>query len=121
VSEYRFPKTVRDVLRSWGFREDGDGAQHLFDDDTPMPSEQGAVPILVIEARSPTDSWGQATVKAVELLVAGVWVVCVLAPKEGTARIYREGEAIPTLRRNDELTFPDLLPGFSVRVGEFFA
>jgi hypothetical protein len=114
VSEYRFPKTVRDVLRSWGFREDGSLAGHAS-----LGVSSGEVlPMILIVPR--TGSWGATAGQAGILLATGVMAVCVLDPTTESVAIYPSDEGARSLKRDEELTFPDLLPGFSVRVGEFF-
>jgi Uma2 family endonuclease len=88
----------------------------------PGPIPEGyleVVPEIVFEVRSPNDSWAKIHRKAGEYLDAGVLVVCVLDPKEETVAVYRD-ESPVSLKRDEELTFPDLLPEFRVRVGEFF-
>ncbi len=78
------------------------------------------VPELVFEVRSPSDSINDMTSKATEYIAAGVTVVIVLDPKTESAAIYREHE-FPQVRHNgDELTIPDVLPGFAVTVRAFF-
>ena len=78
-------------------------------------------PDLVVEVRSPTDRTGEVQVKIGEYLLAGVPVVLVLDPKIEAATIYRDDEELPQRRHNgDELTLPDVLPGFAVPVRKFF-
>ena len=91
-----------------------------------LPKEQetpsGSVPTpdLVIEVRSPTDRVKKLSDKAYEYLEAGVAVVVLLFPETQSAAIFR-GEQLPVqLGRDDELTLPDVLPGFAVRVAAFF-
>jgi Uma2 family endonuclease len=77
-------------------------------------------PELVIEVRSPTDRIPQLSSKASEYLEAGVTVVLVLDPATESAAVYRENELPLRMRNGDELTLPDVLPGFSVQVKQFF-
>lgn len=78
-------------------------------------------PELVIEVRSPSDRTGDIQIKVGEYLNAGVLAVVVLDPKIEAATIYTAAEDIPQRRHNgDELTLPDVLPGFSVPVRKFF-
>lgn len=78
-------------------------------------------PELVIEVRSPTDRIADIQIKVGEYLNAGVRAVVVLDPKIEAATIYTPDEDIPQRRHNgDELTLPDILPGFSVPVRKFF-
>lgn len=78
-------------------------------------------PDLVIEVRSPSDRQSDIQIKMWEYLKAGVAVVVLLDPAIEAATIYRESEDIPQRFSNgDELTLPDVLPGFQVAVRKFF-
>jgi Uma2 family endonuclease len=77
-------------------------------------------PDLVIEVRSPTDRINQLTAKATEYLDAGVTVVLVLDPHTESAAVFRDEELPQRFHNGDELTFPDVLPGFAVAVRTFF-
>ena len=83
--------------------------------DGPIPA-----PDLVIEVKSPTDRLKQLSDKAYEYIDAGVAVVVVLFPETRTAAIYRSEQLPVPLASTDELTLPDVLPGFSVPVSRFF-
>jgi Uma2 family endonuclease len=78
------------------------------------------VPELVFEVRSTHDRWRNVLEKVIEYLDAGVLVVVVLDPESRSAHVYRNDEEPMKLGPDDELTFPGLLEGFSVRVGRFF-
>jgi Uma2 family endonuclease len=69
-------------------------------------------PELVVEVKSPSDTWTEVFVKVGEYLASGVRAVIV---------IYRGNALQQTLQRTDELTIPEILPGFSVRVEQLFA
>jgi Uma2 family endonuclease len=87
----------------------------------PMPeSYSGVAPDLVIEVRSPSDRWRDIHAKVAEYLKIGVLVVCVLDPEPRTAHLYYPDQADRALGPDDELTFPECLPGFSVPVRRFF-
>jgi len=77
-------------------------------------------PDLVIEVKSPTDRWREIHTKVAEYLNLGVPVVCVLDPDTQTARLYHADLPDQTFGPDDELTFPEALPGFAVRVGSLF-
>lgn len=78
----------------------------------PLPAKYvDVVPELVIEVRSPDDRWKRILRKVAEYLEAGVTIVCVLDPKTESAHVYSA---------DDALTFPEVLPGFSVPVRRFF-
>lgn len=85
------------------------------------PKYLDAVPDLAIEVLSPEDRRGKVLGKVAEFIDIGVPVVCVLDPDEQTAELFYDAHSQDrTLTADDELSFPDVLPGFSVRVGELF-
>jgi Uma2 family endonuclease len=87
------------------------------------PVPEGPLPVspdLVIEVRSPTDRIPQLSSKASEYLDAGVTVVLVLDPDTESVAVYRENEFPIRMHNGDELSLPDVLPGFSVPVKKFF-
>jgi hypothetical protein len=77
-------------------------------------------PDMAIEVRSSSERWTQVFAKVLEYLEAGVRVVIVLDPATATASIYRPDELQQIFDNGDELTVPDLLPGFSVPVKKLF-
>ena len=89
-----------------------------------QPTPKGALeipPEVVIEVRSPSDRIGDIQIKVGEYLNIGVTVVVILDPAIDAATVYRQTEEIPLRFSNgDELTLPDVLPGFSVPVRQFF-
>jgi Uma2 family endonuclease len=78
------------------------------------------VPELVFEVRSPTDRWSRILTKVGEYLEAGVTLVCVLDEATLTARVYRADHPEQVFTADQELTLPEVLPGFQVSVGRFF-
>lgn len=90
--------------------------------DRPLP--KGPIepaPDLVFEVRSPTDRRGDTQIKVGEYLTAGVTVVVLLDPATEAATVYREADELPQRFAGDEeLTVPDVLPGFAVPVKRFF-
>ena len=89
-----------------------------------QPRPKGPLPVapeLVIEVRSPTDRNPDVMIKVGEYLNAGVTVVVVLDPNIEMAAVHRSTDDFPQRFSNgDELTLPDVLPGFSVPVKKFF-
>jgi Uma2 family endonuclease len=77
------------------------------------------VPEMVFEVRSPTDRWAKITVKVGEYLDAGVTVVCVLDPQTESLTVYRADEFPRVLTAEDDLTLPEVLGEFRVKVREF--
>jgi Uma2 family endonuclease len=79
------------------------------------------VPELVIEVRSAGDPWRKILWKVAEYLEAEVLTVIVLDPAKRKAHVFSgEDEDPVVLGPEDELTLPDLLPGFRVAVHRFF-
>jgi Uma2 family endonuclease len=78
------------------------------------------VPELVIEVRSPGDSWPEIHIKVGEYLLAGVLKVVVLDPGRRRAHVYSADQPPEILGPDEELTLPDLLEGFRVPVHRFF-
>jgi Uma2 family endonuclease len=90
------------------------------DQPTPKgPLEQP--PELVVEVRSPTDRLNPLMGKADEYLAAGVTVVILLDPNTESVAVCRAEEFPQRFSNGDELTLPDVLPGFAVPVRKFFA
>jgi Uma2 family endonuclease len=79
-----------------------------------------AVPELVFEVRSPSDSPRKVIEKALEFLDAGVLMICVLDPEARTATIYRSELAEETVLADATLAFPELLPGWELPLGKLF-
>ena len=86
----------------------------------PIPDDLPVAPELVIEVRSPSDRLNRLSAKATEYLNAGVIVVVVLDPVSESAAVFRLDEFPQRFSNGDELTLPDVLPGFSVPVRTFF-
>jgi Uma2 family endonuclease len=87
----------------------------------PFPRDQylAAVPELVFEVRSPTDRWRDLLGKVHEYLQIGVSTVCVLDDETGEAQVF-DDKGITVLSGDDEITFPQILPGFRARIRQFF-
>ena len=64
------------------------------------------------------DRWFQR--EQVEALHAGVEVVWVLYPRDRTIHVFESSHKAQILEAEEMLEAPSLLPGFSVRVSEFF-
>ena len=88
--------------------------------DEPCPTGAAEVsPNLVVEVRSPSDRSREVQEKVDVYLKAGVDVVLVLDPALESATVFRKTSE-DRLSSRDELTLPDVLPGFSVLVRKFF-
>jgi Uma2 family endonuclease len=79
------------------------------------------VPEIAFEVISPSDRWSEISEKINEYLTAGVLVVCVLEPDMETVRLFFPDGTSRMLGTDEQLTFPEILPGFSVSVAELFA
>src|SRR5262249_37678465 len=77
-------------------------------------------PDLVVEVRSPDDRWKNILAKVSEYLNIGVHLVCVLDPEPLTATFYEADKPEVTLPADQDLAFPDVLPGLTVTVQRFF-
>jgi Uma2 family endonuclease len=77
-------------------------------------------PDLVVEVKSPSDTWNEVFMKMTEYLSAGVRVVIIVDAATTTASVYRENSFQEIFYADQELMVPDVLPGFSVRVGSLF-
>ncbi len=87
----------------------------------PLPASYGPeVPELVVEVRSPSDRWSDILIKVGEYLDAGVLIVVVLDDEPQKALFYSADRMPRILGAADELTVPEILPGFAVAVGRFF-
>ncbi|HKB05777.1 MAG TPA: Uma2 family endonuclease [Gemmataceae bacterium] len=87
------------------------------------PIPQGLLsvaPDLVIEVRSPSDGWNDVFIKVGEYLSVGVRAVVVLDMTTLSASVYRKDEFQQIFDNGDDLTIPDVLPGFTAPVRKFF-
>lgn len=78
------------------------------------------VPDIAFEVKSDFDRWNKLRAKVTEYLEAGVPVVCVLDPEDGTIRLYYYDKPEIVLAGDDPVTFPEQLPGFSMPARRFF-
>lgn len=89
--------------------------------DQPTPKGPLTPPLeLVVEVRSPSDSFAEMSTKAYEYLEAGVKVVLVLDPETESAGVFRPTELPQRFHNGDTVTVPDILPEFAVPVAQFF-
>lgn len=77
------------------------------------------VPDLAVEVISPTDNYTDIHIKVRHYLADGVRLIWVVDPNDETIGVY-EGDRLTTLRRGDTLTGAEVIPGFSVPVGDVF-
>lgn len=89
----------------------------------PVPPDYGegeGVPELVVEVRSPGNSWRDVQIKVGEYISAGVLYVVVLDPGNERAHLFGVDDPPRILGPDDELTIPAILGEFRERVGRFF-
>jgi Uma2 family endonuclease len=79
-----------------------------------------STPELVIKIRSVDDRWKDIIQKAGEYLAAGVLTVAVVDPESVRVHLFSADRETAILNRDDELTFPDILPGLAVPVNKLF-
>ena len=102
--------TVRSPDVSFVRRERVDRSQGFF---------KGA-PDLAVEISSSSDSLRQLHRKVKQYLAAGCHTVWVVHPERREVNIFEATGADRTVTADQILEAPELLPGFSVRVGELF-
>lgn len=77
-------------------------------------------PDLAVEVLSPAESSSGAQEKVFEYLEAGTRLVWAIERRRRTVTVYRADHSAVLLLENDLLDGEDVLPGFSIRVGEIF-
>ncbi len=77
-------------------------------------------PDLAVEIFSPSDSVAQLMRKVKQYFAAGCHTVWIVYPEAQEVHVLEASGADRLLRGEDVLEAAELLPGFSVRVGEFF-
>jgi Uma2 family endonuclease len=78
------------------------------------------IPEIVVEIRSKNDSAAEIAEKVNDYLQAGVRVVWVADPAAETTTEYRPNSQARTLRRNESLQCPDIIPGFELPLADLF-
>lgn len=132
------------VLSSWSKSGDGfqvlsndPGVQTSFDPDsvrcpdvsiisTAKLGPQGlthgrlrVAPEVVVEVKSPSNSWRELVAKSVEFLAAGVNDVWIIDPDSRHVHIYQE-DTEPTILTEEDTIRSQFLPEFFCEVKEFF-
>jgi Uma2 family endonuclease len=79
------------------------------------------VPDLTVEVVSPGNTRREIQEKVELYLVHGVRAVLIVYPKQRVLVVHRAGAEPVTLGENETLELPDIVPGFSYRVGQMFA
>jgi Uma2 family endonuclease len=78
------------------------------------------VPDLTVEVKSKTDRVKVLVEKIQLFLELGSTVGILIDPDERTVTVYRLGQSPAILRDNDQLTLPDLLPGWELTVSDLW-
>lgn len=79
-----------------------------------------ASPELVIEVRSKDDRWKEIYQKVGEYLSADVLTVALMDPESERVHLFFADRETVVLSSNDQLTFPDILPGCEIMVAKLF-
>lgn len=109
----RDPDTVRGAdVAFYSYARTPPGPLSL--DYLPVPPE------LVFEVRSTGDRWRKINEKVHEYLNAGVTLVCVLDQQTETAHVFHADQPPREVKRDEELTLPEVFPDFRVLVRRFF-
>jgi Uma2 family endonuclease len=66
------------------------------------------------------DRWSEINEKIAEYLKAGVVVVWVVDPETDSVQVHELNKPMQVVKQDEELRSPEVLPGFSVMVREFF-
>jgi Uma2 family endonuclease len=77
-------------------------------------------PDLAVEILSEGNTQQEMEIKLDEYFQAGVRLVWYIDPRSRTARIYSARDQMQTIDENGNLDGRDVLPGFTLRLGEFF-
>lgn len=87
----------------------------------PMPNDYATEPPeLIVEVRPDHERWPKVLAKVVEYLEAGALAVLVLDDDSRTAFLATADQPPQCLGPDEELTIPEILPGFAVPVRRFF-
>jgi Uma2 family endonuclease len=87
----------------------------------PLPNQYlDVAPELIVEVLSPSNHGADIFANVTEYLRAGVSFVLRLDDKRRVAQLFDADGGIRTLGPEDDLTIPELLPGFRVKVARIF-
>lgn len=96
----------------------------FFEDTTRPVVKQGAVsqmPDLVIEIKSPGDTYRKMRERAQCYLANGARMVCLVYPEKYIVEVYTPDSEVDILTIGDTLTGGDVLPGFALPLAQLFA
>lgn len=89
-------------------------------DDRPPKGHMRLTPDLAVEIVSPNDLYYEVEQKVDDYLSVKVPLIWVVNPECRTAHVYRPDGSVQRLRQDQSLEGQDVLPGFSVRLGDLF-
>jgi Uma2 family endonuclease len=95
--------------------------EDLPDGQVPAEPAPSVAPTLAVEVLSQGNTEAEMRIKLREYFESGTRMVWVLDPNSQTLRVHDALERFYQLTQDDTLAAGELLPGFSVRVGELFA
>lgn len=96
------------------FRKERFRREHLLEGWVSIP------PDLAVEVISSHDEFAEIIEKGEEYLAAGVPLVWIIDPENEIIIIHRKDGSVTKLRKNDDLSGEDILPGFTCQVAELF-
>jgi Uma2 family endonuclease len=77
-------------------------------------------PDVALEVISPNDLYTEVDEKVAEWLEHGTRIVFVVNPRQRTVKLHRRGQPVRVLSGDDVLDGEDVIPGWSMRVGDLF-
>jgi Uma2 family endonuclease len=78
------------------------------------------IPELVVEVRSPSNTWTEMFGKVSDYLAAGVTVVILVNPDKKALAVYRAEMDEVHFTKEQDLVIPDVLPGFVLPLSKVF-
>ncbi len=112
------PTTNRDDVRPETI---GYFSRQRLPEDQFEPGPTAAIPEVVFEVRGVSESWTEMYRKIVRHLESGVLRVCVLDEPTRIAQVFLdEDPGTVCFAAEEDLTIPDVLPGFAMKVERFF-
>jgi Uma2 family endonuclease len=77
-------------------------------------------PDIAVEVISHNEEFGEITEKIEEYLAAGVPLVWVIDPENEIAYVHRKDGSVTKLKKGEELSGEDVLPGFTCKLADLF-
>jgi Uma2 family endonuclease len=80
-----------------------------------------AAPDLAIRVIAPSDNFDEIETEVEMLQVAGTRHIWIIRPRVRMATIHRAGHELRVLGESETLEAEDILPGFSIRIGDLLS